>query len=455
MITLTLKELAGFCGGRITGTDNPEGIAIHAITTDSREAKSGCLFAAVKGEKTDGHNYMEKARENGAEAVLCSRVPERADIPAVVVADTLTALQQTAKALRAKAGIPVVGIGGSVGKTSTKEMTAAVLSVKYNLLKTEGNFNNELGVPLTLFRLEKEHELAVLEMGISDFGEMHVLADIVRPDVCILTNIGDCHLEFLGDREGVLKAKSEMFDFLTDKGRVILNGDDALLGKIADVHGIRPVFYGLSPEEDVWADEIEAAGLAGSSCRIHAGGESVKVFVPAPGEHMIYNALAGVAAGLVLGMTLQETAEGIGNYAGISGRFRTVETGRLTIIDDCYNANPMSMKASLTSLASAQGKRAAILGDMAELGEKEKAFHEEVGAFAAGLPLSLLCCVGRRSEAMAEAAKAAAAFPVKYFPDREALLAALPGLFAGGETILVKASHSMEFPEVVAALEKL
>jgi len=451
LFPLTLKEIAGITGGTLRAPGSSSENIITDITTDSRTAKSGCLFAAIKGEQTDGHRYMEKAFEAGASAMLCEQLPERKDIPSVLVPSTLAALQKIAAHIRKVSGIPVVGIAGSVGKTSTKEMTAAVLARKFRLLKTEGNFNNDLGVPLTLFRLEKEHELAVIEMGISDFGEMHVLADIARPDVCIMTNIGDCHLEFLHDRDGVWKAKSEMFDFLDEKGVIILNGDDAHLGRASDIHGIKPVFYGLSDRFDVYADDIEPVAGRGSWCTVHTKKESERVFVPSPGEHMVYNALAGAAAGLSFGMTLPQICEGIASYETISGRFNIIDTGYLTIIDDCYNANPMSMKASLSALSEYEGRKVAVVGDMAELGPTAEELHRQVGEHAALLPLSLLVCIGPLSQNIALGAKEGA-FTVLHFPDKENFIAEMPGLLQKGDTVLVKASHSMEFPAIVEKL---
>ena len=255
--------------------------------------------------------------------------------------------------------IPVVGITGSVGKTSTKEMIAAVLGQKYNVLKTQGNFNNELGLPLTVFGLRAEHQIAVLEMGISDFGEMHRLAKIARPDTCVITNIGLCHLEFLKSRDGILKAKTEIFDFLKEDGHVILNGDDDKLVTVTDVKGIKPVFFGVENKNGIWADEIESRGLKGIECRIHVKDESFKVLVPIPGRHMVYNALAGTAVGLTYGLTLDEIKAGIESLQSLSGRFHILENEKknITVIDDCYNANPVSMKASLEVLQDASDGR--------------------------------------------------------------------------------------------------
>ncbi len=451
MIPMTLEEIRRACGGTLT---KGSGIRITDITTDSRKVSEGCLFAAIVGERTDGHNYIESAARQGAAAVLCEREPEHTDIPCILTGSTGKALQDIAASIRQAAKIPVVGVGGSVGKTSTREAVASVLAQGYSVLKTEGNFNNDLGVPLTLFRLGPEHNAAVLEMGIDDFGQMHLLASIVRPNLCILTNIGDCHLENLKDREGVLRAKSEMFDFCEEGDRIILNGDDPLLARLTEVRGIRPVFYGLDPKCAVWADEIKEDGLNGSFCRIHLGEESFSAYVPKPGIHMVYNALAAAAAGQILGLTPAQIKAGIETQGTVPGRSHIIEGDGLTVIDDCYNANPMSMKASLRMLESAQGRKVAILGDMGELGAQEEELHRQVGRFAAGLRLDALYSVGPLARGIAEEAEKARRYRVESFETREKLLTALPGLVCPGDTVLVKASHFMAFDAVVAALCK-
>ena len=369
---------------------------------------------------------------------------------------SLQAVKDIAEFYLKQLDIPVVGITGSVGKTSTKEMIAAVLEQKYKVLKTKGNFNNELGVPLTVFGLRPEHEIAVLEMGISDFGEMHRLAKIARPDTCVITNIGLCHLEFLKSRDGILKAKTEIFDYLEPDGHVVLNGDDDKLITVKEVNGIAPVFFGVMNHQGIWADEIRSMGLKGISCRIHAGNESFQVLVPIPGRHMVYNALAGTAVGLIYGMNLEGIKKGIESLQSLSGRFHIIEAGKKTIVDDCYNANPVSMKASLDVLQDALGRKVAILGDMGELGKDEVEMHREVGVYAAARDIDKIICVGELAGDMAEAARLAApAKDIVHFAEKETLLEALPGIIQDGDTILVKASHFMEFEKVVECLEKL
>lgn len=454
MKNLTLENIAKVCGGVYVGSPEKRKQEVQGIVTDSRKVEEGFLFVPIKGARVDAHDFIDGVMEKGALCTLTERELGEKSFPYIKVNSSLQAVKDIAEFYLKQLSIPVVGITGSVGKTSTKEMIAAVLEEKYNVLKTKGNFNNELGVPLTVFGLRPDHEIAVLEMGISDFGEMHRLAKIARPDTCVITNIGLCHLEFLKSRDGILKAKTEIFDFLESDGHVILNGDDDKLITVRDVKGIKPLFFGVDNHQGVWADEIESKGLKGISCRIHAGEESFKVLIPIPGRHMVYNALAGTAVGLTYGMNMEEIKKGIESLQSLSGRFHIIETGNRTIVDDCYNANPVSMKASLDVLQDALGRRVAILGDMGELGKEEVEMHREVGVYAAARDIDKIICVGELAGDMAEAARLAA--PTKdivHFAEKESLLEALPEMIRDGDTILVKASHFMEFEKVVEMLK--
>lgn len=454
MKNLTLENIAKVCGGVYVGSPEKKEQEVQGIVTDSRKVEEDFLFVPIKGARVDAHDFIDGVMEKGALCTLTERELGEKSFPYIKVNSSLQAVKDIAEFYLKQLSIPVVGITGSVGKTSTKEMIAAVLEEKYNVLKTKGNFNNELGVPLTVFGLRPDHEIAVLEMGISDFGEMHRLAKIARPDTCVITNIGLCHLEFLKSRDGILKAKTEIFDFLESDGHVILNGDDDKLITVRDVKGIKPLFFGVDNHQGVWADEIESKGLKGISCQIHAGEESFKVLIPIPGRHMVYNALAGTAVGLTYGMNMEEIKKGIESLQSLSGRFHIIETGNRTIVDDCYNANPVSMKASLDVLQDALGRRVAILGDMGELGKEEVEMHREVGVYAAARDIDKIICVGELAGDMAEAARLAA--PTKdivHFAEKESLLEALPEMIRDGDTILVKASHFMEFEKVVEMLK--
>lgn len=420
---------------------------ITAVTTDSRAVTPGCLFAAIVGERADGHDYIGSAREKGASCVLCERFVD-ADIPQIRVEDTQSALRQIAGFYRCQFEIPFVGVTGSVGKTTAKEMISAVLSAKFDTLKTEKNFNNELGVPLTLFRLRENHEAAVVEMGISDFGEMTRLAEMVHPDIAVFTLIGDAHLEFLGDRRGVLRAKGEIVGGMPEDGVVIANGDDIVLAH--HFFGRKTILFGTGENCDVRAVDIVNDGYAGTKCVIVSGSRSIPVSIPGFGNHMVYAALMGAAVGMDLGMSDEEIRLGISRYETVGSRGRIVNTDSLTIIDDCYNANPTSTVASLDSLSRLPGRHAAILGDMLELGENAAELHAEVGRHAAELGISVAAC-GELSRHLAEGAGEGAL----WFADTQSLIDALPGFLQKGDVVLVKASHAMGFDAVTQALSEL
>lgn len=456
MKNLTLRNLTQACGGIYHGSEGLLDKEISAITTDSRKIEKDCLFVPIVGERVDAHKFIQDVMQKGALATLAERELPEADFPYIQIGSSLQAVKDIAEFYLKQLEIPVVGITGSVGKTSTKEVIASVLKEKYRTLKTQGNFNNELGLPLTVFRLREEDEIAVLEMGISDFGEMTRLTKIARPDTCVITNIGTCHLENLGDRDGVLKAKTEIFQSMKPDGHIVLNGDDDKLASVQEHQGIRPIFFGLDDNRDVYADHIESKGLKGVSCQIHLGEDTFSVLVPTPGIHMVYNALAAAAVGRIYGLSVEKIKRGIESLETIRGRFKMIETEKFLVVDDCYNANPMSMKASLDVLHDGEGRRVAILGDMGELGENEIALHEEVGTHAAQCGIDACICVGELSVHMAEAARAADPdFKVYYEESRESLLEHLKDYVQNGDTILVKASHFMRFEEVVEALEKM
>lgn len=456
MKNLTLENMAKACDGEYRGDEQCRNQEVLAITTDSREATQGSLFVPIVGQRVDAHKFIPNVMEQGALCTLSEQDLGQVEYPYIKIESSLQAVKDIAEFYLQQLNIPVVGITGSVGKTSTKEVIAAVLKEKYQTLKTQGNFNNELGLPLTIFRLRDEDEMAVLEMGISEFGEMTRLAKVAKPDTCVITNIGQCHLENLGDREGVLKAKTEIFQYVRENGHIILNGDDDKLITVGKTKGVTPLYFGMKEEFPVYATDVESHGLKGMFCRIHMGQECFDVLVPMPGAHMVYNALAATAVGMTYGLTPAQIKAGIESLEPVSGRFHIIETPYLTIVDDCYNANPMSMKASLEVLQDGLGRRVAILGDMGELGDNECALHEEVGAFAASKNIQSLICVGELCECMAQAAqREGSKLQIHYIKTREELLENLSDYIQEGDTVLVKASHFMKFEEVVEALEKL
>lgn len=463
MKNLTLEHIAAACNGTYAGVEEKKFMCVSDITTDSRKITAGCLFVPIRGARADGHDYIQQVIEAGALAVLSEKDLGDVPFPYIKIESSLQAVKDIAEYYLKQLDIPVVGITGSVGKTSTKEMIAAVLEQKYRVLKTQGNFNNELGLPLTVFRIREEDEIAVLEMGISDFGEMSRLARIARPDTAVITNIGWCHLENLIDRDGIFRAKTEVFEYVKPHGNIILNGDDDKLCRVDEVHGIKPVKFGLSENSDIYAADITSCGMKGISCKIHTPKGSFETLIPIPGQHMVYNALAGTCVGLTYGLELDQIKAGIESLQPVSGRFHIIESDKYTIIDDCYNANPVSMKASISVLGDALGRKVAILGDMGELGADEAALHAEVGSFAGEQNLDVLCCVGQLCREMAEAAKQSdkakkdsslSALEVHHFNTREELLEELPRILKKDDTILVKASHFMKFEKVVEFIEK-
>ena len=449
MKNLTLQNIITACGGTYHGDEAALGTEITAVTTDSRAVTLGCLFAAIPGERVDGHDFVSGALEKGALCALVQRIPEGTAGNLIVVPDTVRALQAIAAFYRAQFKIPVLGITGSVGKTTAKEMVAAVLGRKMRVHKTAGNFNNDLGVPLTLFGLNESHEAAVIEMGISHPGDMARLAEMVQPTMSLFTIIGHAHLEFLKSREGILAEKSVVNDYLPEDGTVFCSGDDDLLSAMQCKQ--RKVTFGLGADCAVRAANVENLPDGTTNCTILCGERKFDVNIPAYGEHMAYAALEGAAVGMAMGLSDEEIIDGIADYAPVGRRARLVKTEKLTIVDDCYNANPTSTASAIRSLAAAKGRRICILGDMLELGENSAQLHFETGALAKDCGAALVLTVGKES---AETARGAGEIG-RHFESKQDLLAALPALLAEGDTVLVKASHSMAFEEITAVLEKL
>ena len=448
MKNLTIQNLAAACGGEIHGPV-PAG-EIAAVVTDSRKILPGCLFAAIRGERADGNDYINQALGGGALCALAERLPAEGLAGCVVlVPDTTAALQKTAGFFRGQFDIPVVGVTGSVGKTTAKEMAAAVLARKFNVHKTAGNFNNDLGVPLTLFGLTGAHTAAVVELGVSHPGDMARIAAIARPGCALYTVIGDAHLEFLKSREGVLKEKSVMNEYLPEDGFVVCNGDDPLLAGMACRQ--RKITYGLGKGCDVRAERVETLPSGGTRCVIAAGARRFAVEIGAFGEHMVSAALAAAALGIELGLTDGEIAAGVADFVPMPGRARLLKTARLTVIDDCYNANPSSVALALRSLSAMPGRRTAILGDMLELGERSAALHRETGALARERGVDLVLTTGGEAERIAEGAGEIG----RHFSDKAELIEALPSLLKPGGAVLVKASRGARFEEIVEALKEI
>ena len=448
MKNMTLFRAAEACGGRLLGVSDGT-VELGRVVIDSRFVEPGDLFAAYQGERVDGHDYIPAAIQKGAACCLAQRVPQGVNGPVLLVEDVQAALEQIAAAYRRELSIPVIGITGSVGKTSAKEMIAAVLEQRFRVLKTDKNLNNQIGVPMTVSRIEPEHQVAVVEMGISGFGEMRSLARIVKPTIGVFTVIGHAHLEFLHDRQGVLRAKTEMLEEMDDDALVIVNGDDDLLRDFPTRQ--RKLTFGLSEGCEVRAEEISVNSEGNSFCTIVFGERHLPVTIPSFGQHMIYAALEGAAVGFALGLSDEEIAAGIASFATVGRRSAVTETGTITLIDDSYNANPDSVKCGIDSLLSLPGRHVAILGDMLELGEREKEMHWEVGHYAAEHGIELLLCQGPLAREMARGAGVRG----QWFETKEDLIASLPSLIREGDKVLVKASRGMRFEEIAEALKQL
>lgn len=461
MENMTLERIAKACGGIYKGKEEDRQREVEGVVLDSRLVEKDYCFIATKGERVDGHSFIADVFEKGAACVICESLPDGIEGNFIQVADSFQALKEVAEYYRSTLHIPVVGITGSVGKTSTKELIASVLAQKYCVLKTEGNYNNEIGVPLTLLRIRREHEIAVLEMGINHFGEMRRLSKMAKPDTCVITNIGECHLEFLKSRQGILQAKSEIFEYASEESTVYVNGDDDMLRTIERVKHKRPVRFGLGHQNDYYAEVTEDHGLSGCDVMICRDGGRFLAEIPLPGEHMIRNALAATAIGEQYGLTEAEIAAGIAAVTPVGGRSNIVTYGSLTLIDDCYNANPVSMRAALDMLSRVSGKTIAVLGDMGELGENEAQYHREIGAYAVEKEITGLICVGRLARYLYQGACKAKERTmnntfVLYFETLEALLCKLENenLFSYHITALVKASHSMQFSRIIKMLDQ-
>lgn len=452
MKNLTLRNITRACQGTYHGDESLLDREVAGVTIDSRKVEKDFLFVAINGERFNAHQFIPDTIEKGALCVVSHEDLGDTDYPYILVEATGQALLDIAKLYRDSFDVKVVGITGSVGKTSTKEMIASVLAQKYNVHKTQGNFNNECGLPLTIFEMNEDHQVSVLEMGINHFGEMRKLSTVASPDICVITNIGVAHLEFLKTREGIMQEKTQMFQDMKPGGSVVLNGDDPLLSTIGPVKGSDPIFYGLDLDKNaVYATDVEPLGLKGTSCTIHLPEGSFSCVVPIPGIHMVSNALAGSAVGSKLGLTTEEIKRGIESLPSIPGRNHIIQTDRLILLDDCYNANPVSMKASLDVLNMGIGRKVAVLGDMGELGPDYAALHRSVGEYAAEIGIDLVCAIGPMSKEIAEGA-ASDGTKALWFETKADFLAQTKDILKDGDNVLIKASHGMEFPEIVEAL---
>ena len=448
MTPCTAREICAAVGGTLL---QDSGAPVTGVTTDSRAVQPGQLFIPLVGERFDGHAYISKALDGGAAGCLTAREPETL-LPGklyIQVADTRLALKALASWYRDKFDLPVVQVTGSAGKTTTKEMIASVLSQRYNTLRTEGNFNNDIGAPLTLLRLMPEHQAAVIETGMNHFGEIRYLGEMVRPDIAVITNVGDAHIENLGNtRQGILRAKCEIFENLTPEGIAVLNGDDELLNTVTLPQTI--LRCGVGDGCGVRVTDIDDRGLEGVACTVTIEGEHYRLTTSAPGRYMIYPMAMAAAIGRRLGLTGEEIAAGVAAYTTVGSRMHLIRLpGERLVIDDCYNANPQSMAEGLRMLAASPARhRVAVLGDMGELGQLTAQAHRDMGALTRRLGLTAVA-VGEKMHALTETDPQA-----QWFATVEEAMPAIRQLFTPGTAVLVKASHAMHFERIVKELEK-
>lgn len=435
----------------------PADTEITSVSTDTRTIKPGSVFIALKGANFDGHDYGAKACELGAEAVIAERAVEGAKC--IIVDSTERALLQLAAYYRRKFEIPLVGITGSVGKTTTKDMIALVMSKKYNTLKTEGNHNNEIGLPLTLFGIEEDTQAAVIEMGMSHAGEISRLSMCCEPTVAVITNIGHSHIENLGSQQGILKAKMEILDGAQYMAPLILSMDDKLLAQIEARHGRQIIFYSVKKKTaDVYASDIKA-DENGIGFTVNYSGGKVGVRLNCLGEHNIKNALAAFCVGLTLGIEPEKMAEAIGEFKPQGIRQNVREVRGMTFIVDCYNAAPDSIKAALSALSQTAcpegAKRVAVLSDMLELGKHSRTLHKMTGEYVAASAADMLYCCGNDAKYYVDGAvkKGMVEENCRYFEDKSEMTAALREILKEGDVVLFKGSRGMKLEEAVDALE--
>lgn len=450
---LTIEAIAEAVNGELhLGEGKSEKDLITGVVIDNRLLEKGNLFIPVVGQRVDGHDFIDTAFEQGALAVLSQKHLTNPNQTYIFVEDTLLALRQLGEYYRKKLSCKIVGVIGSVGKTSTKEMVARVLEQKYCVQKTKGNLNNEIGLPLTLLSIRKEHDVAVVEMGISEFGEMDHLGQMARPDYVVMTNIGPCHLETLGDLDGVLKAKTEFLPYLPKNSVLVVNGEDEKLLQMKDSHKI--IYYGLT-QQLFSATVIPTDSISQTKAMFRTPLGEREITIPLPGNHNILNALAAMAVATELGLTLEEMVAGIEAAETIAGRNHCIQAKDMTIMDDCYNASPISMKAAIDILKKAPSRQVAILGDMGELGAGELQLHYEIGEEVGNSNIAVLITVGKRAREIAKAvASSNSHCELHSYDSVEELLPKLFCHLKPKDTVLVKASHFMGFEKIIEEITK-
>lgn len=418
---------------------------INFFSQDSRQMTNGGMYIPLKGERFDGHNFIESAFQTGAQAIISEKDVNYEDKIVIKVKDTYQALKDMASYLRSHRPVKVVGVTGSVGKTSTRDMVYSVVKQKYKTLKTEGNYNNEIGLPLTILRYHDE-EVLVLEMGMNHLQEMSRLSMIARPDIACITNVGTAHIGELGSRENILKAKLEITDGMKEGSTLIINQDNDMLQTVELPH-LNVVRVGKGKEASIQASHIVLEETK-SSFEVEYQGKKEIIEVPVQGEHNISNALIAIAVGIELNISLEDIKKGIQEFKLTKNRMDILENNHKTVIDGTYNASVDSMKSSIDVLANYKKRKVAILADMLELGDYSQQLHEEVGSYVASKGIDILVCVGKEAKYIYQKAKENMK-DVYYFESNQEVIARLDELLKEDDVILVKGSHSMNLKEVV------
>ncbi len=453
MKEIMLIDLANAANGTIKNIEPAQ--KIQGICIDSRKVKPGDLFVAIEGERFDGHDFVEAAFKKGCIAALIHKeIPNTEEkMPVIHVKDTLEALQQMAKYYVALFDIPIVGITGSTGKTSTKEMIAAVLSQKYNVIKNIGNFNNHIGVPLSIFNIEGEHEAAVFEMGMSALGEIDLLASIVKPDISVITNIGLSHIEHLGSQENIFKAKLEIINYFDRNNKLIINYDDAYLKSVdKPLSEFEIIKIGVDKNSDFTISNSRNLGENGIQYDLEVNNQLYKINLNVPGEHNVYNATLAIAVGKILDVDINQAIKGLKAYTGYDMRLKIqYANDQIKILNDVYNASPDSMKAALNTLMSLEGNRhIAILSNMLEMGDFSEKYHFEIGEYAIKNGVDIVIAVGDEARQIAEGAKThATSQQVYHFSTNEGLIKKIGNILSPEDIILVKGSRGMKMEIIV------
>ena len=418
---------------------------INFFSQDSRQMTNGGMYIPLKGERFDGHNFIESAFQTGAQAIISEKDVNYEDKIVIKVKDTHQALKDMASYLRNHRPVKVVGVTGSVGKTSTRDMVYSVVKQKYKTLKTEGNYNNEIGLPLTILRYHDE-EVLVLEMGMNHLQEMSRLSMIARPDIACITNVGTAHIGELGSRENILKAKLEIINGMKEGSTLIINQDNDMLQTVELPH-LNVVRVGKGKEASIQASHIVLEETK-SSFEVEYQGKKEIIEVPVQGEHNISNALIAIAVGIELNISLEDIKKGIQEFKLTKNRMDILEKNHKTVIDGTYNASVDSMKSSIDVLANYKKRKVAILADMLELGDYSQQLHEEVGSYVASKGIDILVCVGKEAKYIYQKARESMK-DVYYFESNQGVIARLDELLKEDDVILVKGSHSMNLKEVV------